>query len=276
MVHFECLHDNYKSVKINFRLNLTNALIRCTKPAGGVVMRDLDTLVIRAKNDNTVKENLIRQYEIYILKCTSRICHRYITKSDDEWSISLIAFSQAIESYDLDKGSFLKFAELVIKRRLIDYSKSQGKYRSEVIVDPIVFDSPVEEEEEYLQLHIEIAGKISYQEDGDIKLEIEAINLILSHYGISFFDLSECSPHASKTRKACAKAVNYLLENPVLVHEMRDTRQLSLKIIEKNTKVPRKILERHRKYIIAAIEILTGDYPKIAEYLRYIREEGRE
>jgi RNA polymerase sigma factor len=44
-------------------------------------------------------------------------------------------------------------------------------------------------------------------------------------------------------------------------------------MIEKNTHVPRKILERHRKYIIAAIEILSGEYPYLADYLRYIREE---
>jgi RNA polymerase sigma factor len=44
-------------------------------------------------------------------------------------------------------------------------------------------------------------------------------------------------------------------------------------MIEKNTNVPRKILERHRKYIIAAIEILSGEYPYLADYLRYIREE---
>ncbi len=44
-------------------------------------------------------------------------------------------------------------------------------------------------------------------------------------------------------------------------------------LIEKNSKVPRKILERHRKYIIAAAEIMTGDYPCLAGYMRYIREE---
>jgi len=31
--------------------------------------------------------------------------------------------------------------------------------------------------------------------------------------------------------------------------------------------VPRKVLERHRKYIIAAVVILTGDYPGLTDYL---------
>lgn len=236
-------------------------------------MREIDNLAVSAKHNRDVQEELLRQNEYYILKCASKTCHRYITKSDDEWSISLYAFSQAIESYELDKGSFLKFAELVIKRRLIDYIKKQGKYHFEISVDPIAFDSPSEEDAEDAPIRAEVAEQIIKHDSGDIKLEIEAVNKVFSEYGFSFFELSQCSPHAAKTRKACAKAVNYMLQTPLLIHEMRGTKQLSLKSIGNFTKVPRKILERHRKYIIAATEILHGDYPNIAEYLRYIREE---
>ncbi|MDD3172639.1 MAG: RNA polymerase sigma-I factor [Herbinix sp.] len=236
-------------------------------------MREFDSLAVNAKTDPAVQEKLIKQNESYILKCASKVCHHYITKSDDEWSISLYAFSQAIESYNLDKGNFLKFAELVIKRRLIDYAKSQKKYNSEVLVDPILFDVPPEEEDEDVQIRMAVAEQVSKKDKGDLRLEIEAVNHIFSTYGFSFFDLSECSPHAGKTKKACAKAVNYALQNPILINDIRTAKQLPLKIIEKNTNVPRKILERHRKYIIAAIEILSNEYPNLADYLRYIREE---
>jgi len=44
-----------------------------------------------------------------------------LTQSD-EYSIALIAFNEAIESYDLDKKTkFVSFSKQVIKRRLIDY-----------------------------------------------------------------------------------------------------------------------------------------------------------
>jgi RNA polymerase sigma factor len=236
-------------------------------------VRELDALAVEAKNDTSLQEKLIKQHEFYILKSASKVCHRYITKSDDEWSISLFAFTQAIEGYQLDKGSFLKFAELVIQRRLIDYIKSQGKYNIEVSVDPLVFDAPPEEETEDIQIRMAVAEQVSKQDHGDLKLEITEANKVFSNYGFSFFELSECSPHAAKTKKACAKAVNYMLQNPLLINDLRSTKQLSLKLIEKNAQVPRKILERHRKYIIAAIEILSGGYPNLAEYLRYIREE---
>jgi len=35
--------------------------------------------------------------------------------------------------------------------------------------------------------------------------------------------------------------------------------------------VPRKIIERHRKYIIAATEIVGGDYPHLSQYMSFIK-----
>ncbi|NLP34545.1 MAG: RNA polymerase subunit sigma [Clostridiales bacterium] len=238
-------------------------------------MRETDALAMQAKLDPEVLEDFIKQNEYYILKSASKITHRFISKSDDEWSIALQAFHQAIEGYAFDKGSFYSFADLVIRRRLIDYRKGQGKFASEVSVDPYVFDTDVENETEDVAIKIAVAEQVSKKSNDDIKLEIEAINQRFHHYGFTFFELSKCSPKAAKTKKSCAIAINYILQNPLLINEIQRTKLLPIKIIEKNVQVPRKILERHRKYIIAAIEILSGEYPNLAEYLRYIREESK-
>ncbi|HKL99251.1 MAG TPA: RNA polymerase sigma-I factor [Mobilitalea sp.] len=236
-------------------------------------MRELDTLVMDAKTNPTILEDLIRQCEIIILKNASRTTGRYITKSDDEWSIALLAFTQAVESYELTKGSFISFAELVIKRRLIDYNRSQVKYNLEVSIDPILFDTEPEDKDDSTAIRMAVAEQVSKADNGDLKLEIATANSTFSEYGFTFFDLSSCSPQAKKTKTACAKAINFLLHNSLLQTELRASKQLPIKIIENNTKVPRKILERHRKYIIAATEILSGEYPYLADYLQYIREE---
>jgi len=54
---------------------------------------------------------------------------------------------------------------------------------------------------------------------------------------------------------------------------MKRNKLLPLKVLENNLKLPRKILERHRKYIIAGAEIISGDYPILSEYLKFIKEE---
>ena len=105
-----------------------------------------------------------------------------------------------------------------------------------------------------------------------VRDEIEAVQELLQEYGFSFFDLADCSPKAEKTKKQCAQAVIALLEDPELFRRMRSTKALPTKEIIRVSGVSKKILERHRKYIIAAAEILNGEYPLLAEYMNYIRK----
>jgi len=232
---------------------------------------EIDILAVNAKNDENSINVLISQYENFILKCASAAARSYISKSDDEWSIALAAFTEAVRSYSPNKGSFLNFAELVIRRRIIDYIRSKSRYAPEILVKPSLFESETDEEDYSIQA--EIAEKVSAEEDNSLKMEIYLINEVFSGYGFSFMDLAECSPKARKTKKSSAKVVAFMINNPILISEMKIKRQLPLNLIVKNTKVPRKLLERHRKYIIAAVEIMTGDYPNLAVYMRYIREE---
>ena len=230
---------------------------------------------MEAKDNVDSMNKLLTQYENFILKCASRAARSYISKSDDEWSIALSAFTEAIDKYSADKGSFLNFAELVIRRRIIDFMRSRSRYAPEISVNPSLFNTDSKDEEDY-SMRSEIAKKVSIVENNSIKLEIILINEIFSDYGFSFMDLAECSPKSQKTKKSCAKAVAYLIKAPILTNEIKIKKQLPLNIIEKNTKIPRKLLERHRKYIIAAVEIMSGDFPNLAGYMEYIRQELKD
>lgn len=239
---------------------------------GVLELSDLNYIAIKAASDEKTLNELIKQSEFFILKCASSVTHRYITKSDDEWSLALLAFSQAVKNYNLEKGGFLSFAELVIKRRLIDYCRTRSKYNAEIPVNPIAFSSEWENEEENY-VYFSVVDRASQTESESLKLEIEAANQIFKYYGFSFYDLADCSPKAEKTKTACARSVAFIFKNPALINEIRILKQLPLKIITENVNIPRKLLERHRKYIIAAIEILSGEFPYLSEYMRFIRKE---
>lgn len=221
-------------------------------------MRELDLKAVSVITDPRQLEEFIEQHEVFILRSAAKAAKHYVTKSDDEWSVALGAFSEAVEKYDFARGSFIAFADLMIRRKLIDFFRARGKYDSEVQVGWMEENAAVE------------------KNDSSLRLEIEAISQVLTNYEFSFMDLAKCSPKAMKTKKACARTINYLLDRPILLNQMRNRTQLPIKIMEKNLGVPRKVIERHRKYIIAAVEILSGDYPYLAEYLRYVREEGLE
>lgn len=236
-------------------------------------MRTDTEQVLRAAKDTGALARLIEQYRPFILREAGIACRRYLTEEDDEWSIALAAFSQAVTEYTPDKGGFPAFARLVIRRRLIDYYRSQKKFEAEIPASH-AFSEP-EPGADPDALSAAVAERLAEQpEENPLPDEIREISAILIGYGFSFMDLADCSPKAEKTRAACARAMRYLLVNPLLITEMRRTRLLPTKILEKNAEVPRKILERHRKYIIAAAEILTGNFPGLAAYLRFVKEEG--
>lgn len=239
-------------------------------------MEDMDRQAVQAADDPRFMEKFMLKSEPFIIQCAYSATHRYLSKSDDEWSVAYLAFLKAIESYSIEKGHFSSFAKLIIQRRLTDYFRSQTKCRMETPVNPSVLDSELEEEEQEDSLAREVTSTLYKHLDssGDLlKLEIESASQLFVAYGFSFFELTDCSPKAEKTKKACAQAVSALIRHPVLLNEMRKSKMLPIKQIEMCAEVPRKILERHRKYIIAAAEIITGDYPCLADYLRFIREE---
>ncbi|MDW2799193.1 sigma factor [Clostridium boliviensis] len=230
---------------------------------------------MEAAQDENILNCFIEQQETVILSMASRVTGHFVTKSDDEWSVALSAFVEAVKDYDLKRGSFFNFAKMVIERRLIDYIRQQKKYRNEITVNPVLFDSdtaPDENETDHIGYAVTKKSLESHKQES-LAFEINAVNEILMDYGFAFYDLIKSSPKAAKTKTACVKIISYCLGDPMVTRVLEDTKLLPVKIIENNTKVPRKIIERHRKYIIAAIVILSGEYQELAEYLRTIREE---
>ena len=237
-------------------------------------MRNIDENVLQAQQDKHYLEEFIREYEVFILHTAHKGAGQYITKRDDQWSVALSAFHEAVKSYDFDKGAFLSFAETVIKRRLYDYSRKESRHGCEILIDSYTLEN--DQDVDDASIKFEVMKKTADYQESDAKLEIQMISKTLKEYGITFLELSDTSPKAGKTKLVCGSAVRYLIQNPLLLNEMRRTKTLPLKIIEKNKNLPRKVLERHRKYIIAGAEIISGDYPILSEYLRFMREENQK
>ena len=73
--------------------------------------------VYAAKEDLQKADDLIRDYIPFIRseasKCISRLC----TEQDDEYSIAMIAFHEAILGYERGRGAFLSYASMLIRSR---------------------------------------------------------------------------------------------------------------------------------------------------------------
>ena len=146
---------------------------------------------------------------------------------------NLIAFHDAVQSYDSSKGPFAPYAKLIITRRLVDYYRRNKKNSQELLTDPADFTDHVTEDG-YNTIKKQIEEKICSQEPTTAAEEIEEIQLKLKEYGFSFWDLTSVSPKSSKTRANCKIVIQFMLGQPQLLLELRIKKQLPIKIIEKN------------------------------------------
>lgn len=216
------------------------------------------------KNDESEINRFVEEYKPFIASCAGKMANRYMKYGqDDELSIAMIAFVEAIKSFDHTKGNFLSFSQNVIKRRLIDY------YRKEKNSDNIISLNEYYNENEEVDLSSgESMERYSAEKlSENRRLELEELKKELVKRDISFFDLAEVSPKQNKTRNACKEIAGLILSRSDFLKLILEKGYLPVAEIEKVSKIPRKIIERSRKYIIAVVIIATGDYQYIRDYI---------
>src|SRR5690606_22301895 len=154
------------------------------------------------QGDELQREQFIANYKPYIAKITSRFCKRYIDPArDDEFSVALLAFNEAINKFDSDAGkSFLGFAETVIRRRLIDHVRKEQKHALVVPYSWYDTDSDDQSEVNFIEANQALSAYAGEQVDIARRMEIEELNRELDSYGISFMELVELSPKHADSR----------------------------------------------------------------------------
>ncbi len=250
-------------------------------------MSELVLKIQNAQGSSDALEQLINEYQSFILACASRTVNHFVTKSDDEWSVALIAFNEAVQNYDSTKGDFRGFSNLIIRRRLTDHLKKEYRHMNEVPTEPIILQGGLagdvdEQAGEAARQSAETAPSEGVSTEAaawpgqyTISDEIEAVQQILKKYGFSFYDVADSTPKAAKTKAACAKAAAVMLKTPAFLSMMKESGSLPISKLAAVSAVKKKILERHRRYIITAVVILDGEYPLLAEYMRNVKEEVR-
>lgn len=161
------------------------------------------------QGDIVLQNELLHTYKPFIAKCVSEVCKRYIDpKKDDEFSVGLMAFNDAIFSYEPDKGSsFLSFAKLVVKRKVIDYIRYHQKRPNLLSLDEI------NEEEQMENPLVIAAAKEKHQMEAENSKRREEIILFkekLKSYRLTLEELTNASPKHRDARESAVQ-VAYIL-----------------------------------------------------------------
>jgi RNA polymerase sigma factor len=231
--------------------------------------KSLEELAVSIQNGDEIALNeLLTNYKPFIKKAVSSVCKHYIDDSDDEFSIGLIAFHESIIKYDKEKGSsLLAFAEVIIKRKVIDYIRSNSKYK-EYSMQFGINEGDTNASVQILENNLSIEDFQLKNEDEKRRDEIIRFQELLKTYKLNFNDLIKQSPKHEDARVNAIGAAKMIIEDEDLQKQLFDNKKLPMKMLEKKVSVSRKTLERNRKYIIAVALILAGDFLYLKEYLK--------
>ena len=228
--------------------------------------------VYEAKEDPRKADDLIQAYIPFIRSETSKYLSRLSTERDDEYSIAMIAFYEAIMGYEKGRGAFLGYAALLIRSRLIDYGRKEARHQGHISLEEemggedgrTLMDTLADEHDYY--------GEFAHREV--TRQEIQELAAVMESFGVSFSDVADNCPKQERTLSACAKVIRCGVENRELLHELLRTRKLPLSQLAALSGVERKTLERHRKYILAMLLIQTNGYECIRGHLYAVLKKG--
>lgn len=231
-----------------------------------------ETVALIQQGDTHLQNELIDSYKPFIAKTVSSVCKRYIHESDDEFSIGLITFSESIEKFRPEKGkSLLSFAEVLIKRRVIDYIRKHSK--NNVLYLDISEDFQNDETSGMtLENELSLGHHLKKTEELRRKEEIIQFHEKLQEFGLTFQEIIEQSPKHMDARKNSMEVAKTLMENSELRELLWSKKRLPIKQLEQKVEISRKTIERNRKYIIAIAIILGGDYYFLKDYIKGVLE----
>lgn len=227
-----------------------------------------EVLALQAQNGDTdAMEDLLLSYSPFMKKTAGQVCKRFIDDHDEEFSIAMSAFHEAVNGFNEEQNaSFLTFAHMVIRRRIIDFIRKESR-RNEFSHD---FQGLAEEEG--YRSGIDASASVKYyseqQNAAARKEEIAEYEQILSDYGMTFQDLVKASPSHEDARSTAVQIAQLVAETEEYRQFLQNKKKLPVKEIEQLVEVSRKTIERNRKYIIAVTLLMMSDLHHLKEYLK--------
>ncbi|MFT8312892.1 MAG: RNA polymerase sigma-I factor [Clostridium sp.] len=226
----------------------------------------LEEQVEKAKRNQEELNKLIEAYKPFIASILHKKTGKFFEYGyDDELTIGMMAFKEAIEAYDKSKGKFLTFAKHVIILRNIDHYRKSEKLKDKICLQEI---STSEDDRESNAMMSKAIKEYEYEKENEIrKLEILEYKKELKKWGIEFSELVQVSPKQENLKKLYKEVAQLIITEPEMLDRLISVKRLPIKEIQRNMLVHRKKLERGRIYIIALVIVLIGDYDVIKEYI---------
>lgn len=229
--------------------------------------------LIRA-GDNRAREDLIEAHRLFICRAAAKVCGRSLEwDRDDEVSIGLLAFNEALDRYDAGRGvPFKAFARLIIKSRVTDFLRRENRHTSHSGIS-------LDQGEDYKTTSIENwqAWERHLEEEAarERREEIAEFQRVISGLGITFDDLVRSSPKHRDTRSNLLAMARQLAADDELFNQLMSTGKLPVTALSRLSGVGPKTIERGRRYIIAT-SVIWRHCEDFLHLCSFIKPPGKE
>ena len=223
--------------------------------------------VYAAKTDPETADMFIQQYTGFIRSETVKFIHTAPEDGhEDELSIAMLAFYEAILAYEKGRGAFLPYAARSIKNRLIDHYRAEKRHKN--VISLHTPSSPEEDSGELVETIPDTADHIeAYEVRTASQKEIQEFSEALSRFGLTFSDVADNCPRQDRTFAACRRVLDFARSRPELLKRVEDTGKLPMNELASGSGTDKKTLERHRKYLVAILLAFTNGYEIIRGHL---------
>ena len=188
---------------------------------------------------------------------------------DDMLSLSMLTFYGCVQQYSIEKGNFLAFCKVCIKNRLLDESRKQRRHDGKTVsfIRNDMKDYPYE-----YDTNASIAKYNIQQEQLTLKQEIELFSSELEKFGVTFGELPRICPKQVRSRQLCINLATQVVATPDYYYELTEKRRLPQNKLASYFDISPKTIEKHRKYIVSLVILITGDYPNIQTFIPKLQE----
>ncbi len=213
---------------------------------------------INFNNGREGVNNLIKEYIPFIIKSISQLTKRYVdVENSEELSIGLMAFSEAINTFDTSKGAFLSYAKLVIHSKIKNYFRKEFKYKNMSSINELNSEGKKK-----------LKGMYREGEKSKLIYEIEEFEYEIKKFGFNLEQLTDKSPKQKKTRKKHINLASQAGKDVEVTNTLYVKLPLPITFISNKYKLTIKVIKIHKVFITSIIIIFFKDFLMLQTWVK--------
>lgn len=207
-------------------------------------------------------EEFIEKHIPFIISCISKFTGRYVSiENDDEYSIGMMAFVEAIEKYKESRGDFYAFSRLVIESRLKNFFEKENKHIKNKSI------------EDYKERGTDLVDNLEDYDKDDLNREftineIKKLKEEIDDFGFGFEELVNEAPKHKDTREKAIDISEKSSREKDITDFMFVKKRLPIKNMSDRFDVSEKVIRKSKLFIITVIIILFRGYRNLKLWIK--------